>query len=157
MTLDLPLAELSRHVGREVAVSPWFEVTQAVIDEFADATLDSQWIHVDTGRAARESPFRNAAGERCTVAHGFLTLSLLTHFIESSINFTGVQAGVNVGFERVRFLGPVPAGCRLRGRFTLEACEEVRGGAQLTWDVKVEREGEPRPVLSATWLTRLWR
>lgn len=157
MNVVLAIDELRHRVGHEIALSDWFEVTQAVIDEFADATRDRQWIHVDTERAARESPFLDASGERCTVAHGFLTLSLLTHFVETSITFAGVQAGVNVGFERVRFLGPVPSGCRLRGRFTLEACDTVRGGAQLTWDVKVEREGDPRPVLAATWLTRLWR
>jgi len=157
MIVVLATDELRLHVGREVAISDWFDVTQTIIDEFAEATRDAQWIHVDTERAARESPFRNANGERCTVAHGFLTLSLLTHFIESCVKFTGVRAGVNIGFERVRFTGPVPAGSSLRARFTLESCEEVRGGFELSWDVAIERLGDRRPVLTATWLTRLWR
>jgi acyl dehydratase len=147
--------ELRSAVGREIAVSDWIAITQPMIDEFAEATRDAQWIHVDAERATRESPFLDADGRRCTVAHGFLTLSLLTHFIESCLRITGAQAGVNVGFDRVRFVAPVPAGSRLRGRFTLERLEDVRGGVQLAWRVTVEREHDERPALTAEWLTRL--
>lgn len=155
MTVDIAIADLHGGIGRELAVSDWLEVTQAMIDEFADATRDAQWIHVDTARAARESPFTDAQGRPTTVAHGFLTLSLLTWFVENGLRFVDARAGVNVGFERVRFVAPVPAGSRLRGRFTLARVESVRGGVQLAWRVTVEREGETKPALTAEWLTRL--
>lgn len=152
---QLCIADLLAQVGSEVAVSDWYEVAQHVIDEFADAINDPQWIHVDPARAARESPFRDAAGRRCTVAHGFLTLSLLTHLLENTIELTDRQAGINVGFNKVRFTGPVPAGSRVRGRFALVKFEAVAGGSQLTWHVTIEREGSDRPVLVADWLTRV--
>lgn len=151
----ISLDDLRDAVGREVAISDWFEVSQAVIDEFAEATRDAQWIHVDTERASRESPFQDAQGRRVTVAHGFLTLSLLTYFLESCLKVTGARAGVNIGFDRIRFVGPVPSGSRLRGRFTLGRLEDVLGGVQLTWQVAIDRQGEVRPVLVAEWLTRL--
>lgn len=147
--------QLRECVGREIAISDWITISQPIIDEFAEATRDAQWIHVDSERAARESPFVDANGQRCTVAHGFLTLSLLTCFIESCLRITGAQAGVNVGFDRVRFVAPVPAGSRLRGHFALANYEDVRGGVQLTWHVTVERYGDSRPALTAQWLTRL--
>jgi acyl dehydratase len=153
--LIISVDQLREAVGREVAVSDWITISQPIIDEFAEATRDAQWIHVDTERAARESPFVDERGQRCTVAHGFLTLSLLTCFVESCLRITGAQAGVNVGFDRVRFVAPVPAGSRLRGRFSLARFEDVRGGVQLTWHVTVERQGDTRPALSAQWLTRL--
>jgi len=146
---------LRDRIGREVAVSDWIEVPQTVIDEFAEATRDAQWIHVDSERASRESPFRDNNGRRCTVAHGFLMLSLLTHFIESSIRISGARAGINVGFDRIRFVTPVPAGSFVRGRFALARYEDLRGGVQLAWLVTVERRGAERPALTAEWLTRL--
>lgn len=152
---ELTLAELRAALGTEVAVSDWFTVTQPIIDEFADATRDTQWIHVDAARAARESPFRNSAGERCTVAHGFLTLSLLSHFADSSFSVDGMHAGVNVGFERVRFVSPVPAGSEIRARFSLARCDDIEAGVQLTWQVTVERQGAQRPALTAQWLVWL--
>jgi acyl dehydratase len=155
MTTILDIDQLRDAVGREIAVSDWFEVSQTVIDEFAEATRDAQWIHVDTERAARESPFLDSAGRRCTVAHGFLTLSLLTVLIENCLRIAGVLAGVNIGFDRVRFVSPVPAGSLLRGRFALAQLEDVVGGVQLTWLVTVERQGESRPALTAEWLTRV--
>jgi acyl dehydratase len=151
----LILSELLAQVSREVAVSDWYDVTQHRIDEFADAINDPQWIHVDPERAARESPFRDAAGRRCTVAHGFLTLSLLSHLLERAIEVTDRRAGINVGFNKVRFTGPVPSGSRVRGRFTLMKQEPVTGGSQLTWNVTVECEGGEKPVLVAEWLTRV--
>jgi acyl dehydratase len=142
------IGELKRLVGSEVAVSDWMTLTQDRIREFAAATDDHQWIHVDEARAAAESPFRT------TIAHGFLTLSLLPHLLAQAIDIRGARMGVNYGLNRVRFTGPVPAGARVRGRFVLAACEDIPQGVQLCWTVTVEREDEPKPVLVAEWLTR---
>ena len=139
---------LKRLVGTEVAVSDWFALTQERIGEFADATGDHQWIHVDAARAAKESPYGG------TIAHGFLTLSLLPHLLGEAIDLRGARMGVNYGLNRARFTGPVPAGSRVRARFTLAACEDIPQGVQTTWAVTVEREGETKPVLIAEWLTR---
>jgi acyl dehydratase len=154
MALALTQDQLRSRVGDEIAVSDWFEVSQHLIDEFADAVHDPQWIHVDPERAARDSPFRDAAGKGRTVAHGFLTLSLLTCLIENAIEFPDRKSGINIGFNRVRFTGPVPSGSRVRGRFTLLGLKPIADGAQLTWDVTVECEGSDKPVLIAEWLTR---
>ena len=105
ITLD-PRTDLSIWAGREVAVSDWLEIAQAKVDEFADATLDRQWIHVDPERAARESPFGG------TIAHGFLTLSLLSHLYQTCIRLEPRRMGINVGFNRVRFTAPVKVGTR---------------------------------------------
>jgi len=135
-------------VGQEVAVSDWIEVTQARIAEFAQATGDFQWIHVDVERAEKESVYGT------TIAHGFLTLSLLPCFLLDAIEMRGVRMGVNYGLNRMRFTGPVPSGARVRARFVLFALEDIKGGVQMTWNVSVEREGEDKPVLVAEWLTR---
>jgi acyl dehydratase len=142
------LRDLRDRIGQEIVVSEWMEITQERIDRFADATEDHQWIHVDVGRARRESPFQ------ATVAHGFLTLSMLSRLLNSSIKFGTAKMGVNYGFNRLRFTGPVPAGSRVRGRFTLKALDEIEGGVQTTWSVVVEREGSEKPCLVAEWLTR---
>lgn len=155
MTVALTLEALRARAGSEVAVSDWLDITQPMIDEFADAIHDQQWIHVDPQRAARESPFRNAAGERCTVAHGFLTLSLLSRLLENALAVTDRRTGINVGFNKVRFTGPVPSGSRVRGRFVLLDAKPITGGLQLAWDVTVECEGTDKPVLVAEWLTRI--
>ena len=155
MSRALTLAELQTCVGTEVAVSDWVEVSQKEIDRFADAIRDPQWIHVDPTRAARESPFRDAAGYGRTVAHGFLTLSLLTYLIENAIEFADRRTGINVGFNKVRFTDPVLVGSRIRGRFKLLDLKPIAGGAQLVWDVTVETEGVGKPALVAEWLTRL--
>ncbi|HVS80514.1 MAG TPA: MaoC family dehydratase, partial [Pyrinomonadaceae bacterium] len=120
------IAKLRDHVGREVAVSDWFEVTQERINQFAEATEDRQWIHVDPERAARESPFKE------TIAHGFLTLSLLSELGKRAMSVGGVRMGLNYGLNRVRFVSPVPARSRIRGRFTLAKVEEIKGGVQAT-------------------------
>lgn len=153
--VSFALADLAERVGQVVAVSPWFTVTQAVIDRFAAATLDTQWIHVDPDRATRESPFRDADGTGRTVAHGFLTLGLLSHLREQSFEVTGVRASVNVGFERVRFTAPVLVDSRIRAQFKLAEAYAVTGGTQFVWNVTMEREGSSRPVLVADWLTRV--
>jgi acyl dehydratase len=142
--------ELGEYVGREAAVGEWLEVSQERINQFAEATEDRQWIHTDPERAARESPFRG------TIAHGFLTLSLLSELMKRAMSVGGLRMGINYGLNRVRFVAPVPAGARLRGRFTLAALEEIEGGAQATWEVTVERAGGGKPCCVAEWLVRYY-
>ena len=142
------LRDLRDRIGQEIVVSEWMEITQERIDRFADATEDHQWIHVDVERARRDSPFQ------ATIAHGFLTMSMLSRLLSSSIKFGTAKMGVNYGFNRLRFTGPVPAGSRVRGRFTLRALDEIEGGVQTTWAVVVELEGSEKPCLVAEWLTR---
>jgi acyl dehydratase len=141
-------ADLRGRLGLELAVSDWIDVPQARIDRFADATDDRQWIHTDPERAARESPFGTA------VAHGFLTLSLCTALAGSAMRARGVAMAVNYGFDLVRFIGPVPAGSRIRGRFTPSAVEEAGGAVQVTWNVVIEREGADTPWVAAAWIVR---
>jgi acyl dehydratase len=138
---------LKERVGEEVVVTDWVAVSQERIDAFAAATGDDQWIHVDRERAAKESPYRT------TVAHGFLTLSLLPSMMRE-IEIRGTRMGINYGLNRVRFTGPVPAGSRVRARFLLSSAEEIEGGVQAVWSVTVERDGEAKPVLVAEWITR---
>ena len=144
------IAKLGDFVGREVAVSDWLEVTQERINQFAESTEDRQWIHVDPDRAARESPFKE------TIAHGFLTLSLLSELGKRAMSVGGVRMGINYGLNRVRFVSPVPAGARIQGRFTLTTVEEIKGGVQATWSVTVEREGSEKPCCVAEWLVRYY-
>lgn len=144
------IAQLGERVGQEVATSDWLEVTQERINEFAEATEDRQWIHVDPERAARESPFKQ------TIAHGFLTLSMLSELMKLAISVGGLKMGINYGLNRVRFVAPVPAGSRIRGRFTLAELEEIKGGVQATWNVAVEREGGDKPCCVAEWLVRYY-
>src|SRR5256714_8216258 len=131
MTEIESLAELGEYVGREVAVSSWLEVSQERINQFAEATEDRQWIHTDPERAARESPFKE------TIAHGFLTLSLLSELLKLAMSVGGVRMGINYGLNRVRFVRPMPAGSRIRGRFRLVTLEEIKSGVQATWSVTV--------------------
>ena len=141
------LAELQSLVGQEIALSDWITVDQPRIDRFAEATGDHQWIHVDPVRAAA-GPFG------ATVAHGFLTLSLLPELSASAIEIRDTRMGVNYGLNRVRFPAPVPSGSRLRGRFRLLAFEPIEGGAQLTMQVTMEREGGDKPVCVAESVAR---
>lgn len=139
-------------VGQDVGTSGWIEVTQAMIDAFAKTTFDEQFIHVDPKRARAESPFGGP------IAHGFLTLSLLSRMaVEALPKVDGMTMSVNYGFDRVRFLAPVPAGARVRGRFHLHAAEERQSG-EVTFrhEVTVEIEGAERPALVAEWLTRIY-
>ncbi|MCC7059675.1 MAG: MaoC family dehydratase [Burkholderiaceae bacterium] len=142
------LAELAACVGEEIAVSDWVEVTQQRIDAFADATGDRQWIHVDPQRAAK-GPFGT------TIAHGYLTLSMLPMFMASAIELRGVRMSVNYGLNRVRFPAPVPAGSRLRARFRVASVEDVgNGGLQIVTEVTVEREGSDKPACIAETVAR---
>ena len=143
-----PRTDLSHCAGREIAVSDWLEIAQATINEFADATGDRQWIHVDPERAARESPFGG------TIAHGFLTLSLLPQLYQSCIEINPRRMGINVGFNRVRFTAPVRVGTRIRARFTLQGVEPIKDGFQFVWKVTIESEGGDKPACVAEWVTR---
>jgi acyl dehydratase len=147
--IDLDLKTLPARVGEELAVSEWLEITQARIDQFADATDDRQWIHVDERRAASESPFET------TVAHGFLTLSLISAMLRSTIRCR-TRMVINYGLNRVRFVSPVPAGSRVRGHFTLMQVSDVPDALQVTWSVVVEREGAAKPCCVAEWLVRYY-
>ncbi|ODS92508.1 MAG: dehydratase [Burkholderiales bacterium 66-5] len=141
-------SELAACTGQEIAVTDWIDVSQAQIDQFAQATGDHQWIHVDPARAA-DGPFG------ATVAHGFLTLSLLSRFFEQAFAIEGARMGINYGLNRVRFPAPVPVGSRLRGRLTLRAVEPVQpDGVQMVLDVVVEREGADKPACVAESLVR---
>jgi acyl dehydratase len=134
-------------VGDEIAVSPWLEITQERIDTFAKAIDDFQWIHVDRERA-KASPFGG------TIAHGFLTLSILSHLAERTFSFSDRKMGINYGLNRVRFTSPVKSGSRVRARFTLGAYDKLEGGVQVTWSTTVEIEGADKPALIAEWIGR---
>jgi len=139
----IKLRDLESKVGEEVGISPWVEMSQGRIDKFAEATDDFQWIHVDPKRAG-DSPFGG------TIAHGFLTLSMLPRLSESTFEFSDRKMGVNYGLNKVRFTSPVPAGAKIRGRFVLAKYERIEGnGVQTTWSVTIEREGGDKPVCIA--------
>ena len=145
------VAELKGLVGQEVGLSDWFTVTQERINAFAEAIEDRQWIHCDADRARAESPYGT------TVAHGFLTLSLLGHLLGQAVRVRGpFSRKINYGLNRVRFPAPVPAGGRIRARCTLQAVEEVPGGLQVAWLVTMECEGQPKPVIVAESLSRFY-
>ena len=142
------IRELEARVGQEVGVSPWVEITQERIDTFAKAIEDFQWIHVDPARA-ESSPFGG------TIAHGFLTLSLLSHLSEATFSFSDRKMGINYGLNRVRFASPVPVGSRVRARFTLLKFEKIENsGVQVTWTATIERDGAQKPALVAEWVGR---
>jgi acyl dehydratase len=140
-------ADLPSLLGQTLGVSDWIRVDQARIDAFAQATGDLQWIHVDAARAAA-GPFGS------TVAHGFLTLSLLPWMGEHAFEVSGSGMGVNYGLNKVRFPAPVPVNSRLRGHFKLIACETLGAALQLTTEVSVEREGSDKPVCVAESVSR---
>jgi acyl dehydratase len=146
-----PLDELREQIGREVAVSDWFTVTQERIDKFAEATGDEQWIHVDAERATRESPYG------ATVAHGFLTLSLIGTLLRGAIPLEGVRMAVNYGSNRTRFMAPVIAGSRIRGRFVVASVEASGEAVKVVWNVTVERELSARPCCVAEWIALYYR
>ncbi|HUW37905.1 MAG TPA: MaoC family dehydratase [Rhodocyclaceae bacterium] len=142
------LEDLAGRVGEELAVSDWLEVTQERIMQFAEATGDHQWIHTDPARAAKESPYGG------TIAHGYLTLSLLAKFAQESVKAGDVRMGVNYGLNRVRFTSPVRAGKSVRARFKLAAFEAIPGGAQVTWAATVEIDGSDKPACVAEMVSR---
>ncbi|MDP8978958.1 MAG: MaoC family dehydratase [Acidobacteriota bacterium] len=141
------LTELRALTGQEVGVSEWIDVTQEMINRFAALTGDDQWIHVDVERARRETPFGG------TIAHGFLTVSLLSRMAREAVEIRGdFTMRINYGFNRLRFVSPVMAGSRVRGRFTAQEVTEN----QVTWLVTVEVEGAEKPALVAEWLGRFY-
>ena len=142
------LADIAAQLGQEVAVSDWITITQEQVNQFAEATGDHQWIHVDVEKA-KAGPFGGP------IAHGFLTLSLLPKFFESSMHIVESRMGVNYGLNKVRFVSPVPVGSRLRARMKLLACDAIdNNGMQMTWEVTVEREGASKPVCIAESIAR---
>lgn len=144
------LAELKDLIGKEVAHSEWVEINQERVNTFADATGDYQWIHIDIERAKLESPFGGP------IAHGFLTLSLLPMLVANAIKLTYVKMGVNYGLNKVRFPSPVPVGSKLRARLKLLEIEDIKDGAQFTWEVTIEREGQDKPVCVAESISRCY-
>ena len=141
-------SELMACVGQEVALTDWATITQEQVNLFAQATGDHQWIHVDVERA-KAGPFG------APIAHGFLTLSMLPRFFESTFEVRQVRMGVNYGLNKVRFMSPVPVGSRLRARMTLQQAEPIdNGGTQMTWLVSIEREGAAKPVCVAESIAR---
>ena len=148
-TVFTSVADLERMRGQRVGESAWRTVTQELVDDFARVSGDHQWIHVDPERARRESPFGT------TVAHGFLTLSLLSSLSAEVISMQNPRFGLNYGFDRVRFVSPVPVGSEIRGTFAIEEVRRLDDGAQITWRAEVEIRDAPKPALSAVWLTRV--
>jgi acyl dehydratase len=138
-------------LGQELGAGEWMAVTQERINAFAETTGDHQWIHVDPDRAARDTPFGTS------IAHGFLTLSLVSTLLKAVVLVGGVRMSINYGLNRVRFVSPVHAGSRIRALASLGALCEVDGGVQATWNVTVEREGGEKPCLVAEWLVRYYR
>ena len=144
------LSELAALAGQEITLSDWITITQEQVNQFAQATGDHQWIHVDVEKA-RAGPFGGP------IAHGFLTLSLIPKFFQSSLNIVERRMGVNYGLNKVRFMAPVPVGSRLRARMKLLKSEPIdQGGAQMTWEVTIEREGSIKPVCVAESLARYY-
>ena len=145
------IEDLRASIGREAGVSEWLTVTQELIDRFAELTGDSQWIHVDTKRARRESPFH------ATVAHGFLTVALLSSLVSQAVALDiDSKLRVNYGFNRLRFPAPVPSGSRIRARVTPNAVREIEGGVEIAWGIVVEVENQLKPALAAEWLVRAY-
>lgn len=144
------LDALPAWIGREVACSDWLAVDQSRIQRFADASGDQQWIHTDPERALRESPYKS------TIAHGYLTLSLLPHLLESCLRIDGVGMAINYGLDRVRFPAPLLVGQRVRARLALERLESVAGGMQAHWAATVELEHGDKPACVAQMLVRYY-
>lgn len=141
------LHDMQALVGQEIGVSEWIVVDQERIDQFAEATGDHQWIHVDPVKAAT-GPFGT------TIAHGFLTLSLMPEMFASAFAVDDVRMGVNYGLNKVRFTAPVPSGSRVRGHFVLHGWHAIEGGAQMSVMVTVELEGSTKPACVAEALSR---
>jgi len=146
------IASLQEFVGREIAVTDWLIMTQERIDRFAETTDDQQWIHVDPERAQKESPYGS------TIAHGFLTLSLLSHFMKQAIQFrNGLRMAVNYGLNRVRFPAPVRPGANVRARIRLLRLEEVSDALQAVFSVTMEVENSDKPCCVAEWVVRYYQ
>jgi acyl dehydratase len=143
------MSPLEGLLGKEM-VSPWREITQDAITQFAGVTGDQQWIHVDVERARRESTYGT------TIAHGFFTLALASRLLRDAVGSTGAGMSINYGLNKVRFPAPVPAGSRVRARCTLQQLQPIDGGVQATWGVLIERDGGAKPCCAAEWLVRYY-
>jgi len=146
----IDLARLGDLAGREVGVSDWLLVAQDRIDAFADATGDRQWIHVDAERARTGTPFG------ATIAHGFLTLSLVSALVRDAVTVDGVRMALNYGLNRVRFVSPVPSGSRIRARVALAKIDDMVDSIQAIWNVTIERDGGDKPAVVAEWIVRYY-
>jgi acyl dehydratase len=147
----MQVEDVRQSIGKEVGVGGWLAVNQELIDGFAELTGDRQWIHVDAGRARRESPFG------ATVAHGFLTVALLSSLVHQAVDLQAdSRLRVNYGFNRLRFPAPVTAGSRIRARVTPNAVRDLEGGIEIAWGVVVEIENQAKPALAAEWLVRVY-
>jgi acyl dehydratase len=144
--------DLKSFVGREIGMTDWLVITQERIQQFAEATGDRQWIHVDPERAKHESPYHT------TIAHGFLTLSLVSFLMKQAIQIkSGLRMTVNYGLNRIRFPSPVRADSKIRGRFTLVTLKEVSNALEAVFSVTVESEGAEKPCCVAEWVVRYYR
>jgi len=147
----MQVEDVRQSIGKEVGVGGWLAVNQELIDGFAELTGDRQWIHVDAGRARRESPFG------ATVAHGFLTLALLSSLVHEAVDLKAdSKLRVNYGFNRLRFPAPVTAGSRIRAHVTPNAVRDIEGGIEIAWGVVVEIENQAKPALAAEWLVQVY-
>ena len=145
------LDELQGFAGREIAVTDWLEITQERINQFADATDDHQWIHTDAERAQRESPYGT------TIAHGFLTLSLVPQFLKEAVQLQDLRMAINYGLNRVRFPSAVLAGSRIRAHIVLQSMRDVSDSTEAVFSITVESEGSDKPCCVAEWLARYYR
>ena len=144
--------ELRARIGQEAGISDWLTIDQPLIDAFAEVTGDRQWIHLEPGRARSESRYGR------TVAHGFLTLSLLSRLSHEAVQIAGnFGTRINYGLNRLRFPAPVSEGSRIRARFTVGSVEDVGGGHQVVWLVTVDVEGSQKPALAGEWILRIYR
>ncbi len=147
MTTTLSLSDLQGAAGTDLGATDWITVTQDQVNAFADATLDHQWIHVDTERA-KKGPFG------APIAHGYLTMSLASHFLGELLRVSGISMGINYGADRVRFPSPVPVGSRVRGRGQILDVKEIPGGVQATTRITIEREGSEKPAAVVDGISR---
>jgi acyl dehydratase len=145
------LEALKEFQGRDIAVTGWLEITQDRIDKFAEATEDRQWIHVDPERARQESPYK------ATIAHGFLTLSLLSPFMKEAIELGGVRMAINYGLNRVRFPAAVRVDTRIRARVRMQSTRDLPDAVEATYLITIESEGSEKPCCVAEWLVRYYQ
>ncbi|MFN0729398.1 MaoC family dehydratase [Polaribacter gochangensis] len=144
------ISEFKEMIGKELPTSDWITVSQEMINDFANATLDTQWVHVDVERAKRESPFKS------TIAHGFMSVALLSKFLEDLIQVDSIKLGLNYGLNSVRFMNPVPVNSNLRLKSTVKNIEDHKHGVKVSFSCTIEIEGEEKPACVAEFLTLLF-
>jgi len=144
------IEEVKTAVGKELPLSKWITVTQVMINDFANATLDKQWIHIDQERAAKESPFKT------TIAHGFMSLSLISKLLEEIVVIENSAMGLNYGLNKVRFMNPVPVNSRLRLHASIKDVEDYKKGIKITFLCTIEIEHQEKPSCVAEFITLLF-